>query len=770
MTQTWGVWMGGALLSLLIALYVDNLRRKNALIQKRVDAATNDLQKALEDLRIKEAQLRNILDTSPLGIAISVEGIARMANPAMRSMFNVVKGSFIPELYVDPTARLRIRSQLFAEGSVRGIELQMYSAAGETRDYLATFMLTDYEGETAVLGWLLDITDLKTVEQRALLAQKAAEEATQAKSDFLANMSHEIRTPMNAIIGLSGLALKNDMPPRIHDYLSKIRQSGEHLLGIINYILDFSRIESGKLEIESIPFDLESVVEHVKGLVSEDAQEKGLELLCHVDPSIPKTLIGDPMRIGQILTNYANNAVKFTKRGQVRLAISVRETTETEILLHFSVTDTGIGLTEEQVSRLFKGFVQADTSSTRIYGGTGLGLAVSKSLAQAMGGAVGVDSVHGEGSTFWFTVRLKIGSHENSLNTQLDRIGGARILLVEDNEINQQVACELLQGVGMEVDIAANGEIALQNVAARFADGRPYDIVLMDMQMPVMDGVTATRLIRKTRGAETLPIVAMTANAMQADRDRCMDAGMNDFVTKPITPEKLWRALLTWIKERDGLGPAKKRHPRPVEATPPDTAEVLQALRGIAGLDVDLGLLRTSNNLAFYASMLRKFVVSQKDATTRIQQALQVQDTGTAERHAHSLKSVAGNLGASALQSAADTLEAGLRQGLQAEAIQSALNAVEQLLMELVRDLNASPGLIEVKTAARMQDLSEDEKNAARKIANQIKHCLEQDDASASELWDTHALVLRALYPKAAAIETAIGNFEYETALALMEH
>jgi PAS domain S-box-containing protein len=794
---TRGVWVAGALLSLLIAFYVDSLRSKNVLFQKRVEAATQELEKAMGDLRKKEAELRNILDTSPLGIAISVDGVARMANPAMRSMFDVVKGSFIPALYVDPSVRLRIRNQLLSEGSVRGVELQMFNASGQVRDYLATYMLTDYEGETAVLGWVLDITDLKTAEQMARVAQEAAEGATQAKSDFLANMSHEIRTPMNAILGLSGLALKNNMPPRIRDYLNKIRQSGEHLLNIINDILDFSKVESGNLVIESIPFDLDSVIQNVMNLVARDAEVKGLELLCSVAPGIPRTLIGDPLRLSQILINYVNNAVKFTQQGAVRLAISVRETSTSEIQLLFSVTDTGIGLTEEQMGRLFKSFAQADTSTTRNYGGTGLGLAVSKSLAQAMGGAVGVESVHGVGSTFWFTAQLKIGSGQSMVSNtsnglqvdskpaplleihprghrlreaQLDRIGGARILLVEDNEINQQVASELLQGVGMEVDIAANGQIALQNVEARCAVGLPYDIVLMDMQMPVMDGVTATRLIRESRSAETLPIVAMTANAMQADRDRCMNAGMNDFVTKPIDPEALWQVLLTWVRVRDGLGPAAKRLTQPAPATLPDSADVLRALRDIVGLDVNLGLLRTSNNLGFYVSMLRKFVASQQDATARIRQALQDQDTDTAERQAHNLKSVAGNLGASALQNAADTLETALRQGLQTDAIQSALSFVEHLLADLVRDLLASPGLIEVALATRRQDLTDDERNAARKVARQIKHCLEQDDASASELWDSHAVVLRALYPDATAIETAIGNFEFETALALMDH
>jgi two-component system sensor histidine kinase/response regulator len=916
---TRSVWVIGALLSLLIAFYVHSLRNKNILIQNRVDSATQDLQKVMEELRKQEAQLRNILDASPLGIAISVEGIARMANPAMSKMFNVVKDSFIPALYVDPTIRTRIRTQLFAEGSVRGIELQMFNASGQVRDYLATYMLTDYEGETAVLGWVLDITDLKTAEQRAHLAQEAAEEATQAKSDFLANMSHEIRTPMNAIIGLSGLAMKNEMSPRIRDYVSKIKQSGEHLLNIINDILDFSKIESGKLDIESIPFDLEAVIENVVNLVSRDAEEKGLELLCCVDPRIPRSLIGDHLRISQILINYANNAVKFTQQGEIRLDISIDETHASEIQLRFAVSDTGIGLSEEQIGRLFKSFAQADTSTTRNYGGTGLGLAVSKSLARAMGGEVGVTSTPDEGSCFWFSAKLKIGSLEkigatpsidlhgrrvlvvddnesaalilcemlqelgfavqhvssgktalecirqadstqepfefvmmdwvmpdmdglqtareiqamhphttplvlmitahrrqelvhaaeklgiehvlakpvsNSLlvNTmmqilghattgprlgvhkidhhskeaQLDRIGGARILLVEDNEINQQVACELLQGVGMEVDIAANGQIAVQNVEARSAVGLPYDIVLMDMQMPVMDGVTATRLIRETRNADTLPIVAMTANAMKADRDRCMAAGMNDFVTKPINPEELWLALLNWVRMRDGLGPTAKRQTQSAATPPLNGDEVLQALRNVSGLDVDLGLLRTSNNPGFYASMLRKFAASQQDAAERICEALRVQDTRTAELLAHTLKSVAGNLGASALQHAADALEVSLRQGRQTEAVQSALDVVEQLLVQLVRNLESTPGLIEVLITTRLEDLTEDEKNAARKVARRIKHCLQEDDASASELWDENAVALRALYSDAAAIETAIGNFEFETALALM--
>jgi signal transduction histidine kinase/DNA-binding response OmpR family regulator/HPt (histidine-containing phosphotransfer) domain-containing protein len=799
----------------------------------------------------------------------------------------------------------------------------MRNPTGQLRDFLSTFMLTDYEGEQAVLGWLLDITDLKEAEQRAREAQEAAEAANKVKSDFLANMSHEIRTPMNAIIGLSGLALKGEISARTQDYLVKIKQSGEHLLGIINDILDFSKIESGKLEIEAIPFDLEAVLDNVVNLVSKTAEDKGLELLCSVDPGIPLALIGDPLRIGQVLINYANNALKFTKQGEVHIAISVRERSERDVLLYFAVRDTGIGLTEEQIGRLFRSFVQADSSTTRNYGGTGLGLAVSKSLAQAMGGEVGVESVPGEGSTFWFTARLAVGAeseapsrpridlhgqrvlvvddsetsalilcdmlqelgfavahvnsgaaalqsvhqadaadvafdfvmvdwqmpgmdgletvraiqdlhpklapfvlmvtahrrqellkaaealgvehvmakpvsqsllvntmmqvvgqapqtplnlaHQNksALELQLHSIGGARVLLVEDNEINQQVACELLQSVGLQVDVADNGEIALQQVASRSAEGVLYDIVLMDMQMPVMDGVTASRHLRETYAADHLPIVAMTANAMKVDRDRCLDAGMNGFVTKPINPEDLWKALLTWVKVRPELGQTAG-DPAPataiaiaIAATP--TAELLPALRTVAGLDVDLGLSRTTNNPAFYASLLKKMVASQTDAVERIRQVLLAADPATAERYAHTLKGVAGNLGASPLQQAADRVEAALRKHEGDAVLQTALSDTAQRLDELVQALKAVPGLLEDAAPAALHTLSSADRDAARHVVEDIKNMLRQDDAQAAELWEAHATVLKALYPQADKIDAAINAFAFEEALNLLE-
>jgi two-component system, sensor histidine kinase and response regulator len=410
--------------------------------------------------------------------------------------------------------------------------------------------LWDHQGQPqGLLGISRDITQRKRHEEELREAMQMAEAATQSKSDFLANMSHEIRTPMNAVIGVSHLVLKTALTPQQRDYVLKIQAAGQHLLGVINDILDFSKIEAGKLDLEHSEFGIGELLDATTSMLSDALARKGLQLNATVDPAIPPRLMGDSLRLGQVLLNFANNAVKFTEKGCISVRVSLLDLSAENALLRFEVQDTGIGLSGEQISRLFRSFSQADSSTTRRFGGTGLGLAISKNLAELMQGQVGVESEVGQGSNFWFTARLGLpltATHQDRgpeiVVRDLSGIRGARILLVEDNDINQMIARELLEDVGLKVDIAENGQLALECL-----ERADYHLVFMDMQMPVMDGVTATREIRKRERWAGLPILAMTANAMERDRQRCIDAGMNDAVTKPIDPEALRAAILRWV-------------------------------------------------------------------------------------------------------------------------------------------------------------------------------------------------------------------------------
>jgi two-component system, sensor histidine kinase and response regulator len=395
-------------------------------------------------------------------------------------------------------------------------------------------------------------------------ARVAAELANQTKSEFLANMSHEIRTPMNAVLGLSHLMQKTDLTPRQRDYIDKLQSSGQHLLGIINDILDFSKVDAGKLDLEHTDFELKSLLDNAAAVLNEKCRAKNLQWVLDVAPDVPPHLVGDPLRLGQILINYANNAVKFTERGRIVVAVRVEAHNGDGVLLHLRVSDTGVGITPEQAGRLFQRFSQADASSTRKYGGTGLGLAICKKLADLMGGDVGVDSVPGQGSTFWFRAPLGIGkvARPQPQGKGLAALAGARILLVEDNDINQQVARETLEDAGLRVDVASDGQAALTMVTQA-----AYDLVFMDMQMPVMDGVTATRAIRQLHGMDKLPIVALTANAMEKDRHACMAAGMDDVLVKPIDPQCMWDVLLRWLTAPYGVGLASER-PWPAATAP----------------------------------------------------------------------------------------------------------------------------------------------------------------------------------------------------------
>ncbi len=418
----------------------------------------------------------------------------------------------------------------------------------------ANSVILNCEGEASgVLSIGTDITSQKKAEALLIKAKEEAELATRAKSDFLANMSHEIRTPMNAIIGFSHLGLEENSPEKLREYLARVHSSSTNLLGIINDILDFSKIEAGKLELENAPFQLKQLVHDIRDLMEASAEAKGLKLEVSLPGDLPENLLGDSLRLRQVMTNLISNAIKFTDRGMIQCVIKLESRQGDQVILHFSVKDSGIGMSQEALDKLFQPFMQADTSTTRKYGGTGLGLVICRQLVKMMGGEIDVTSHPGEGSTFSFTVKLRENQalqdkDDNSLQTEaglqaITSLAGMRVLLVEDNKVNQMLAQAILKRVGVEVTIANHGREAVEMLAGH----HNFDVVLMDIQMPEMDGHEATRVIRGELGLMQLPIVAMTAHALSEERQQCLEAGMNNVVTKPIDVKALYEVLSQYL-------------------------------------------------------------------------------------------------------------------------------------------------------------------------------------------------------------------------------
>jgi len=529
----------------------------------------------------------------------------------------------------------------------------------------------------------IEIQSRKKISKELLSAKEKAEYASQVKNNFLANMSHEIRTPLNAIIGMAYLLLKTPLNKRQHDLLNKLDNSSRLLLNLINDLLDFSKIEAGKLELEETSFSINDVLDNLAALVTTCAADKGLDVLYHTGQDIPEQLIGDPFRLGQILLNLMNNAIKFTDKGSIILTVkkAPQQKNTSAIGLFFTIEDTGIGIAENNIEQLFQSFTQADNSTTRKFGGTGLGLSICKQLIELMDGEISVTSVPGQGSCFSFTVWFSDTTNkatlayaypdtshvfaldDNLADAQYGDFSDKHVLLVEDNITNQEVACALLAELNVQLDIAHNG-----NQAVAAVQSGSYDLILMDLQMPEMDGFEATRRIRLNPANKETTIIAMTAHAMRGDRQKCLDGQMDDYLIKPVNIKQFYTTIKKW------LGSSRKNGTGNVHQGEIDK----QAEHGI--IDLDKALLRLRGNQDLLLRLLVNFKNTKYDMAEKIATAMADKDSRLAQELVHSLKGESGTLEASALFSASQKLEQAL----------SANNTKQQkvYLSTITRELN----------------------------------------------------------------------------------
>jgi signal transduction histidine kinase/HPt (histidine-containing phosphotransfer) domain-containing protein/FixJ family two-component response regulator len=587
-----------------------------------------------------------------------------------------------------------------------------------------------------------------------------AQELDQLKTHFFANMSHEIRTPMNAIIGITYLLKRASPTVEQAERLDKIALASRHLLSIINDILDFSKIESGGMSLEQAPFPISAVLDHTRSLIEDGAHAKGLAI--DVDyGDCPRWLLGDQTRLRQAVLNYASNAVKFTEHGYIVLRCFLQNQQGDHVTIRFEVRDTGIGIPVDAQKELFKAFRQVDASTTRKYGGTGLGLAITQKLAQLMGGTVGVESQPGLGSLFWFTARLKVAKQPEQHETGKAEMelreshAGTQILLVEDDPINQEIARLLLVEASMKVDVAGDG---LQ--AVNLAKEHHYDLMLMDLQMPVMDGLEATRQIRLLNEAKDTPIIAFTANTYEDDRKRCKEAGMSDFVSKPVDPLELFATILKWLPKASDIHLSVLQAPR-AEKTD-DKSSLIGRLHGIDGLVLDQGLKTVRGDVSWYWKLLLEFLTFHADDMLQIRKSLERHEQSNAIRVAHTLKGAAAALGLVALSDQAKQLESTLSNGV---------TAVENQIQNMESDLLQLSQSVQSIQQAQSQPVVPADPRHSKQVLDELLVILRTGDFHANQIFRDQQALLRSSLPHGAftQLEAAVNTYDFEAAVKLIE-